>query len=270
MNRLVIAAWIVLSALATAQAADPPPNIVVIFTDDQGFADVGVFGSEQFGFETPHIDRMASEGMKFTDFYVVSSVCSPSRAGLLTGCYPPRTGVVRVLFPQHDVGLSPEEVTIADLLKQRGYATAAIGKWHLGHHPHFLPTRQGFDYYWGIPYSNDMWIDPRAPLADDVILHGDVTEEWIRDAEPDQRRRVDDVPLMINEEVVEYPIDQQYLTRRITEEAIAFMLAIDLGESNNLAGVYTEVAARLRQRMREFDADLKANARPIGRLAPGR
>ncbi len=223
MMRIMLLALLVSGTFLTANANDPPPNFVVIFTDDQGFADVGVFGSEQFGFQTPHIDRMATEGMKFTDFYSVSSVCTPSRAGLLTGCYPPRTGAIRVLFPPSDVGLSPEEVTIADLLKEQGYATAAIGKWHLGHHPHFLPTRQGFDYYWGIPYSNDMWLDPRAPLAEEVLLHDGITREWIRDAQPDQRRRVNDVPLMINEEMVEYPIDQRYLTRRTTEQAIAFM-----------------------------------------------
>jgi arylsulfatase A len=204
-------------------AAERLPNIVLIFPDDQGFADVGVFGSEQFGFSTPNIDRMAVEGMKFTDFYSVSSVCTPSRAGLLTGSYPPRTGSTRVLFPHSDVGLNPDEVTVADLLKQGGYATALIGKWHLGHHPQFLPTRQGFDYFWGIPYSNDMWIDPRARLAETVVLHDGATEEWIREGTPEDRRRRNDIPLMINEEVVEYPLDQRQLTQRSTEEALRFI-----------------------------------------------
>lgn len=197
------------------------PNIVLIFTDDQGFSDLGVFGATKF--ETPEIDRMAAQGMKFTDFYVCASVCTPSRAALLTGSYPPRVSLPGVLFPNNNHGLHPDEVTIADLLKEEGYATAIIGKWHLGHHPELLPTRQGFDYYWGTPYSNDMWIDPRAPLADDVILRDGVTEEWIREGEPDERRRKNDVPLMINEEVVEYPVDQRELTKRTTEEAIAFM-----------------------------------------------
>jgi len=222
-HRLLLLSFLASAFILPGAAAERWPNIVLIFPDDQGFADVGVFGSKQFGFSTPNIDRLAVEGMKFTDFYSVSSVCSPSRAGLLTGSYPPRTGVTRVLFPHSDVGLNPDEVTMADLLQQRGYATAAIGKWHLGHHPRFLPTRQGFDYFWGVPYSNDMWIDPRAPLADNVVLHDGVTRQWIREGTPNDRRRRNDVPLMINEEVVEYPLDQRYLTRRSSEEAIRFM-----------------------------------------------
>jgi len=223
INQLILT----LAALALTTASNSldarSPNVVLIFTDDQGFSDVGVFGSERFGFSTPNLDRMAVEGMKFTDFYVAASVCSPSRAALLTGSYPPRAGITRVLFPNDDSGLNPDELTVADVLRKQGYATAAIGKWHLGHHPEFLPTRHGFDMYWGVPYSNDMWLDPRAPLAEDVILHDDVTREWIRKGTPNERRRKNDVPLMINEVVVEYPIDQATLTRRSTEEAIRFM-----------------------------------------------
>lgn len=131
-----------------------PPNIVVIFTDDQGYGDLSCFGSKTI--RTPHADRLAADGVKFTDFYVCASICSPSRVGLLTGRYPIRTGITRVLFPRDKVGLSDREITIADGLKARGYATACIGKWHLGHHVPFLPTRHGFDFYYGIPYSNDM------------------------------------------------------------------------------------------------------------------
>ena len=163
------------------------PNFVVIFTDDQGYSDVGCFGAE--GFTTPNLDRMAAEGMKFTDFYVGASICSPSRAALLTGCYPPRVSITRVLFPKDNIGLNPDEVTIADLLKTRGYATCCIGKWHLGHLPKFLPTRQGFDYYFGIPYSNDM-----KPVV-----------------------------LVENEETIEVKPDQSQLTRRYTEKAVEFI-----------------------------------------------
>ena len=143
------------------------PNFVIIFTDDQGYADVGCFGAE--GFETPNLDRMAAEGAKFTDFYAAAPVCSPSRAALLTGCYPMRVSIPRVLFPRDKIGLNPDEVTIADMLKTRGYATCCIGKWHLGHLPEFLPTRQGFDYYFGLPYSNDM-----SPLP---LIEGEETIE---------------------------------------------------------------------------------------------
>ena len=124
-----------------------PPNIIVIFTDDQGYADLGIYGAE--GFETPTIDRMAAEGIRFTSFYVASPACSPSRAALLTGSYPQRVSIPRVLYPQLEVGLHPAEITIAELLKPLGYATAIFGKWHLGHHPGHLPQAQGFDEYFG-------------------------------------------------------------------------------------------------------------------------
>ncbi len=178
------------AALTVPGCAKPTtrkPNFVVIFTDDQGYADVGCFGAE--GFETPHLDRMAAEGAKFTDFYAAAPVCSPSRAALLTGCYPMRVSIPRVLFPRDNIGLNPEEVTIADILKTRGYATCCIGKWHLGHLPEFLPTRQGFDYYFGIPYSNDM----------------------------------DPVVLVEDEETIERKPDQSQLTRRYTEKAVEFI-----------------------------------------------
>ena len=137
-----------------AAAADPP-NIVVIFTDDQGYADVGCFGAT--GYETPNLDRMASEGMRLTDFYVAQAVCSASRSALLTGCYNVRVGITGALGPESPIGLNPNETTFAELAKSQGYATAMFGKWHLGHRDPFLPTNHGFDEYYGLPYSNDMW-----------------------------------------------------------------------------------------------------------------
>ncbi len=131
------------------------PNIVIIFTDDQGYGDIGCYGAT--GFETPNLDKLASEGLRFTNHYAAQPVCSASRAGLLTGCYPNRIGISGALFPHHSIGLNPEELTIAEMLKTKGYATAIFGKWHLGHHKKFLPLQHGFDEYVGIPYSNDMW-----------------------------------------------------------------------------------------------------------------
>ena len=128
------------------------PNFIIIFTDDQGYGDLSCFGSKTI--KTPHIDRLATEGRKFTSFMVASPVCTPSRAALLTACYPKRVGMHQhVLFPASKKGLSPEEHTIADHLKSQGYATACFGKWHLGHHPEVLPTSNGFDTYYGIPYN---------------------------------------------------------------------------------------------------------------------
>ncbi|GAG34377.1 unnamed protein product, partial [marine sediment metagenome] len=142
-------------------AANRLPNIVIIFTDDQGYQDVGCFGSPKI--KTPNLDRMAREGMKFTDSYVAQPVCSASRAALLTGCYPNRVGILGALGPGSKHGIHSGEMTLGEVCKQRGYATAIYGKWHLGHHPQFLPTRHGFDEYFGLPYSNDMW--PHHPTA---------------------------------------------------------------------------------------------------------
>jgi arylsulfatase len=131
------------------------PNVVIIFTDDQGYGDVGVYGAR--GYTTPNLDKMASQGMRFTDFYSAQAVCSASRAALLTGCYPNRIGVSGAFMPWAKVGINENEVTIAELLKQKDYATGIFGKWHLGHLKEFLPLQHGFDEYFGIPYSNDMW-----------------------------------------------------------------------------------------------------------------
>jgi arylsulfatase len=147
------------------QLKDPKtPNIVLIFTDDQGYGDVGCYGAT--GFETPNLDKLASQGARFTNHYSAQPVCSASRAGLLTGCYPNRIGISGALFPHHKIGLNPNEHTLAEMLKTKGYATAVYGKWHLGHHEKFLPLQHGFDEYVGIPYSNDMW-----PIALDGTEH---------------------------------------------------------------------------------------------------
>ena len=131
------------------------PNVVIVFTDDQGYQDLSIFGSSTI--HTVHLDQMAKEGLKLTNFYAAQAVCSASRAALLTGCYPNRIGISGALFPHHDVGINPKEKTIAEMLKAKGYKTGIFGKWHLGHHPKFLPNNHGFDEFMGIPYSNDMW-----------------------------------------------------------------------------------------------------------------
>jgi arylsulfatase A-like enzyme len=208
--------FIALSMPTTLVAADKP-NVIIIFTDDQGYQDVGCFGSPLI--KTPHLDKMAAEGVRFTDFYSANSVCSPSRAALLTGCYPPRVGVTRVLFPKNSNGLSPNETTIADMLKEQDYATACIGKWHLGHKEKFLPPSNGFDQYFGIPYSNDMTVDPKAEVAENAVFREGMTLDSMRHDKPKKNW----VPLMRDTKIVEYPADQTTLTKRYTEEALAFI-----------------------------------------------
>lgn len=208
---------IILAALSLVAKAADKPNFIIIFTDDQGYGDLGCFGSTKI--KTPHIDRLAKEGRRFTNFMVASPVCTPSRAALLTGCYPKRIGMHQhVLFPSSTKGLNPTEHTIADHLKGQGYATACFGKWHLGHHPETLPQSNGFDTYFGIPYSNDMnhpdnkgkpkggwagmdtlWKDPESTLT-----------KW-------------KTPLMENEKIVELPVDQRTVTRRYTDKSIEFI-----------------------------------------------
>lgn len=200
------------------------PNIIIIFTDDQGYQDLGCFGSPMI--KTPHLDRMAGEGMKFTNFYSSNSVCSPSRASLLTGCYPVRVGVPGVLFPRNENGLNPNEITIPEILKTKEYTTACIGKWHLGHKSEFLPTEQGFDSYYGIPYSNDMWIDPETNLAKDILLREGWTIDRIKKMENTKtKENRNKVPLMRDKAVIEYPCDQTTITKRYTEESIKFIKA---------------------------------------------
>lgn len=197
---------------ANQQTSDKP-NFVIIFTDDQGYQDVGCFGSPTI--QTPNLDRMAAEGMRFTDFYSAASICSPSRAALMTGCYPSRVGITKVLFPNDNIGLNPEEITIADILKSKGYATACLGKWHLGHLPEFLPTSNGFDYYFGIPYSNDMdGIQGKNKNLDRAWLQNDYSP-W-------------NVPLMRGKYIIERPANQTTLIERYTDEAVKF-----IGENKN-------------------------------------
>jgi arylsulfatase A len=185
-------------AASAAGGGKRPPNFVIIFIDDMGYADVGCFGAE--GYETPNIDRMAAEGTRFTDFYAASCVCTPSRAALMTGCYPQRVGLPNVLGPNAKIGISDSETTIAQMLKPLGYATACYGKWHLGDKPQFLPTHHGFDEYFGLPYSNDMW--PKHP---------------------ENPQAYPDLPLIEGERVVAYNPDQTQLTTWYTERAVRFI-----------------------------------------------
>lgn len=217
LQKAILAQGIFMAANMSSYAGNikgKTPNIILFFTDDQGYQDVGCFGSPLI--KTPNLDRMAQEGIRFTNFYSASPVCSPSRAALLTGCYPPRVSVPRVLWPDDKIGLDPKEVTIADMLKTKGYVTACIGKWHLGDKPEFLPGKQGFDSYLGIPYSNDMTINPKVELSEDIVLREGLTLEKIR-TEPALGRKV---PLMRDGKAIEYPVDQTLLTKRYTEEAI--------------------------------------------------
>jgi arylsulfatase A-like enzyme len=193
------------------------PNIVLIFVDDQGYQDLGCFGSPNL--KTPHIDELAKNGAKFTNFHVASSVCSPSRASLLTGRYPERTGITGVLFPRHDIGLHPREYTIAEMLKDNGYKTAAVGKWHLGHKKSFLPTNQGFQSYYGIPYSNDMKHDTTMELAENCLFLEGKDAQFFKTSEGVK----DFVPLMQDDKVIEYPCDQNTITKRFTDKSIEFI-----------------------------------------------
>ncbi|NNM30200.1 MAG: sulfatase [Akkermansiaceae bacterium] len=208
-----------LPLLAAPRDAQDRPNVILIFIDDMGFGDVEFNGGTKA--KTPHLNRMAKEGRRFHDFYVGCAVCSGSRTALLTGCHYQRLGMKAVLFPNSNDGLHPEEVTLADMLKDAGYKTACVGKWHLGHLPPCLPTYQGFDSYYGIPYSNDMWIDPANTLAEDLVVREGLTREEVKAG----HRKRNWVPLMRDEEVIEYPVDQTTVTKRYTEEAVRFITA---------------------------------------------
>jgi arylsulfatase A-like enzyme len=193
------------------RAAKDRPNVVIIFADDLGYGDLACYGHPTI--RTPNLDGMARQGMRFTSFYVAASVCTPSRTALLTGRYPLRSGMChdtrRVLFPDSTGGLPASEITIAALLKAVGYATACVGKWHLGHLPQFLPTRHGFDSYFGIPYSNDMDRVADAKLGRDIFWQPS-SKYW-------------NVPLMRDDKIIERPAEQHTLTRRYTEEAVKFI-----------------------------------------------
>ncbi len=188
----------VCSLAHASSSSHRPPNFIIILCDNLGYGDLGCYGSKLH--RTPHLDRLAAGGRRFTHFYAASGVCTPSRAALMTGCYPVRVGLGWtepdgwVLRPRSPNGLHPQEVTLAEVLHEVGYATALIGKWHLGDHPKFLPTKQGFDYYFGIPYSEDMTPGPG--------------KNW------------PPLPLMENEQVVQWGPDRRFLTQRYTQQAI--------------------------------------------------
>jgi len=200
--RITRLAFFSLVAGCAAEPEDPadttsPPNVVIIFLDDVGYGDLGAYGHPTI--RTPHMDRMAAEGVKLTGFYAAAPSCSPSRAGLLTGRYPVRAGILWALGPEEENGLSADEWTLAEALKERGYSTAAVGKWHLGSWPGLFPTEHGFDSFFGLLYSNDMirpWVNTDRPL------------ELYRDTEP-----------------IEHPVKQATLTRRYTEESVRFIEA---------------------------------------------
>ncbi len=186
-----------------------PANVVIILADDLGYGDLGCYGAMNAA--TPNLDRLAAEGLRFTDFYVPQAVCSASRAALLTGCYPNRISLLHALMPQAENGISPEEETIAELLRERGYACGVFGKWHLGHHPEFLPLRHGFDEYFGLPYSNDMW-----PVGYDGVPVG-----------PDDSKARHPYPPLIDGErkvgEVRTLADQDGLTGLYTARAVRFI-----------------------------------------------
>ena len=214
------------SLLAPAAGSDLP-NFVVILADDMGYGDLGVQGHPYI--RTPQIDRMASEGLRFTDFYA-QPFCGPARAALLTGTYPPRNSLMFNHIPRSRTGIHPNEITIAELLRDRGYATAMLGKWHLGDAPDFLPTRNGFESYFGLPYSNDMWpFHPKIVRRDDESERMQVTRErtaYTGYAQSDETYPVDwfpPLPLMENETVIERNPRQELLTEAYTDRAIDFI-----------------------------------------------
>ncbi len=186
-NSFAYAAPSISSSQSSLESTKRQPNFVVIFADDLGYGDIGAFGSTTIN--TPNIDRMATEGAKFDQFYAASPVCTPSRAALLTGRYPIRQGIHKVFYPESLQGMDPEEITISEMLKTVGYTTGLVGKWHLGHHEQYMPWNQGFDEFFGVPYSNDMG----------------------------------GLYYFRNKEVQFEEIDQRYMTRTYTEEAIKFI-----------------------------------------------
>jgi arylsulfatase A len=248
MLRTALAALLFPLSLA---AAERPPNVVIVFADDMGYGDVGCFGNKTI--RTPNIDKLAADGVRFTDFYVAQAVCSASRTALLTGCYPNRLGILGALNPSSRNGISDRETTLAQVLKLKGYATAIYGKWHLGHHPQFLPTRHGFDDYFGLPYSNDMW--PSHPTS-----------------------KFPDLPLIEGEKTVETNPDQSRLTTRYTERAVKWieknkdrpfflyvphamphvpLFVSERGKGKSAGGIYGDVIEELDWSVGEIVATLK-------------
>ncbi len=208
MNRSIVTIFLALCPAFVAASGHDQPNIVVIFIDDMGYSDIGPFGCKDF--PTPNLDRMAAEGRVFTDFQVAQAVCSASRAALLTGCYSNRVSILGALGPGSKSGINTDEVTLGEIAKQKGYATVAFGKWHLGHHPKFLPVNHGFDEYYGLPYSNDMW-----PWDYD---HNRITSG--------RKAGYPNLPMIEGDRVVDAdvtPDDQKQLTKAYTERAVGFI-----------------------------------------------
>ena len=232
MALLAMCLFVFAPADADAQKNSDDLNFIVIFTDDQGYGDLSCYGHPTI--KTPHIDKMASEGQRWTSFYAPANVCTPSRAGLLTGRLAIRSGMCsdgrRVLFPDSDGGLPQSEETVAELLKRNGYRTAAIGKWHLGHLPEYLPMKHGFDSYFGIPYSNDMDRVSTLPPTEAIM---NAKAEYF------------DVPLMRNEKIVERPADQNTITKRYTEEAVKFISDNKKATVLSLSRAFTATRAAL-------------------------
>jgi arylsulfatase len=209
----ILALLSLFTAFASSAATEPapPPNLVIIFCDDLGYADIGCQGAK--GWKTPNLDRLAREGIRFTQFYDAQPVCSASRSALMTGCYPSRVGIMGALGPNAKTGLNSNEVTLAEIAKQRGYATAIFGKWHLGREPQFLPVRQGFDEYFGLPYSNDMW-----------PWHPDLVSKPLEERK--RRPNYPDLPMIEGDKVVIPCVtsnEQSQLTTWYTEHALSFI-----------------------------------------------
>lgn len=200
------------SCTSVKSETDASPNIIIIFADDLGYGDLSCYGHPTI--ITPQLDKLAYEGQKWTNFYVAASVCTPSRAGLMTGRYPIRSGMCsdksRVLFPNSTGGIPKDEITLAEQLKKAGYATGAVGKWHLGHHKQFLPTNNGFDSYFGIPYSNDMDNVRPKDVKHKEAFWNPKSEYW-------------NVPILKDEKEYERPADQTTLTKRYNEAAVSFI-----------------------------------------------
>ncbi len=194
-GRLFIALIVCAGFVSPTRAQSAPPNIVFILADDVGYSDLSCTGADDIS--TPNIDQLARAGVRFTSYYAPAPTCTPSRAGILTGCYAQRVGLPVVLNPSDKIGISSSEITLPEILKRQGYATALIGKWHLGQQPQFNPTRHGFDYYFGIPYSNDFG--------------------------PERHPGWPAIPLYRNDQIIEQPVKLETLTERITQESIDFI-----------------------------------------------
>ena len=230
MSKMKSVLFLILLATTIVSVAQvtKKPNVIIIFNDDIGYQDLGCYGSPNI--KTPRIDQLAKEGARFTSFYSASSVCSASRAALLTGCYPQRVGIEGVLSASSKQGLNPKYTTIAKMLKTAGYVTAAVGKWHLGDQDQFLPTNNGFDSYYGIPYSNDMYPSKNSKYASNCLFNEgydlakmqDIFANMTADEKQPEAAK-NKVPLMRNLECIEFPVDQTTITKRYANESINFI-----------------------------------------------